>query len=148
MKFQGTVAFAAPQTAVWHTLTTPDLVSQCTPRLQGWTPLEPDKRFQLHFCWGSGNSTINIPLLLTWQTVTPPDYLQWHGEVKMGETAVPVYGHFQLCNHSDDPARQTTLTFSADISPKNKLLAQMVQTTLPRMMDSFFRCLKKTAETV
>ncbi len=148
MKFEGTVAFAAAQTAVWHTLTTPTLVSQCTPRLQGWTPLKPKKQFQLQFSWGSGNSRIHIPLLLTWQTVTPPDYLKWHGEVKMGETAVPIHGHFQLCSNHDDPAKQTILTFSANILPNNKLMAQMIHTTLPRMMDSFFHCLKKTAEAV
>lgn len=146
MKFEGTVAFAAAQTAVWHILTTPTLVSQCTPRLEGWTPLENNKQFQLQFCWGSGSSTIHIPFLLTWQIVTPPDYLKWHGEIKMGETAVPVQGYFQLCNNNEDPAKQTTLTFSADISPHNKLLAQMIQTTLPRLMNSFFHCLKKTAE--
>ncbi|MEZ4593640.1 MAG: SRPBCC domain-containing protein [Chloroflexota bacterium] len=139
------MAVAAAQTAVWHTLTNPHLISQCTPRLQGWTALETNTQFQLHFCWGSGSSTIAIPLLLTWQTVTPPTYLQWHGEAQMGHTAVPLQGTFRL---NSSTAQHTTLAFSAHITPHNKLLAQMIQTTAPRLIESFFNCLKKTAEAV
>ncbi|MCA9898532.1 MAG: hypothetical protein H6654_11950 [Ardenticatenaceae bacterium] len=145
MEFQGTVAVAAAQTAVWHTLTTPALVSQCTPRLQGWSTLDTDTRFQLHFCWGSGKSTVLIPVQLTWQTVTPPTYLQWHGEAKLGDTAVPIQGQFSLDSQKPD---HTRLTFSAHITPHNKLLAQMLQTTIPGLMNNFFHCLKKTAEAI
>ena len=145
MEFQGSVVIAAPQTAVWHTLTTPHLVGQCTPRLQGWSALEANKQFQLQFCWGSGSSTIVIPLLLTWQTVTPPTYLQWHGEAQMGNTAVPLQGNFHLNSSTN---QHTTLAFSAHITPHNKLLVQMIQTTAPRLIESFFHCLKKTAEAV
>ncbi|MBK7894080.1 MAG: SRPBCC domain-containing protein [Candidatus Promineifilaceae bacterium] len=145
MEFQGTVSVAAAQTAVWHTLTTPHLVSQCTPRLQGWTALEANTRFQLQFCWGSGKSTVFIPVLLTWQTVTPPTYLHWQGEAQLGNTAVPMQGDFSL---KSTPTNQTTLTFSAQITPHNKLLTQMIQTTAPRLIESFFHCLKKTAESV
>ncbi len=145
MQFQGTVAFAAPQTAVWHSLTTPELVSQCTPRLQGWSALETGTQFQLQFCWGSHKRPITIPLLITWQTVTPPTYLQWYGNAQMGNTAVPLHGTFHLTLTQKE---QTTLTFTAQLTPPNKLLAQMIQTTAPRLIDSFFRCLKTTAEAV
>lgn len=86
-----------------------------------------------------------IPLLLTWQTVTPPDYLQWHGEAKLGSTAVPLQGEFQL---SPDGTEQTNLTFTAQVDPPNKLLAQMIQTAAPKFINSFFSCLKKSAWTV
>ena len=145
MEFRCTVAFAAAQTAVWHTLTTPELVSQCTPRLQGWQVLETETQFQLQFSWGNGSSTILIPLLLTWQTVTPPTYLQWHGQAQMGSKAIPVHGDFHL---TSTETGQTTLVFSAQFTPPNKLLGQMIQTTAPRLIDSFFVCLKKTAEAV
>jgi carbon monoxide dehydrogenase subunit G len=144
MEFRGTVAFAAGQTAVWHTLTTPTVVSQCTPRLQGWSALETNTQFQLQFSWGN-KRTITIPLLLTWQTVTPPTYLQWHGEAHMGNTAVPLHGHFKLNSTENN---QTTLLFFAQMTPPNKILAQMVQSTAPRLIESFFRCLKSTAEAV
>ncbi|MCA9919273.1 MAG: hypothetical protein KC445_15040 [Anaerolineales bacterium] len=146
MEFQGTITVAATQTAVWHTLTTPTLVSQCTPRLQGWQVLQTNAQFQLRFSWGSGNSTIFIPLLLTWQTVTPPTYLQWHGEAQLGGTAVPLQGSFHL--NSGTQQQTTSINFSAQITPHNKLLAQMIQTTAPRLIESFFQCLKKTAEAV
>lgn len=145
MEFRCTVAFAAAQTAVWHTLTTPELVSQCTPRLQGWTALQTETQFQLQFSWGNGGSNIIIPLLLTWQTVTPPTYLQWHGQAHVGSTAVTVQGDFQL---SSPETGQTNLVFSAQVAPPNKLLGQMIQTTAPRLIDGFFTCLKKTAEAV
>lgn len=145
MEFQGNVAFAASQTAVWHTLTTPNLVGQCTPRLHGWSPLQSDTQFQLQFSWGSGKSIVLIPVRLTWQTVTPPTFLQWTGEAMMGNTAVPIQGEFSLFSLQ---ANQTTLTFTAQVNPPNKLLAQMVQTTAPRLIESFFHCLKATAEAV
>ena len=145
MEFRCTVLLAAEQTAVWHTLTTPELISQCTPSLQGWSALDTGTSFQLQFSWGSGSSTIFIPLLLTWQTVTPPDYLRWHGEAKLGSTAVPLQGEFQL---SPDGTKQTNLTFTAQVDPPNKLLAQMIQTAAPKFINSFFSCLKKSAWTV
>ena len=145
MKFRGTVDFAAGQTAVWHTLTTPTIVSQCTPRLHGWAALETDTRFQLQFSWGGSNNTIIIPLLLIWQTVTPPTLLQWHGQAQMGRTTIPLQGEFHLCAPTGN---QTTLTFTAQVDPPNKLLQQMIQTAAPRLIDSFFSCLKKSAEAV
>jgi carbon monoxide dehydrogenase subunit G len=144
MEFHGSVTFLTAQTAVWHTLTTPDLISQCTPRLQGWAMLATNAQFQLLFSWGS-NSKVIIPLLLTWQTVTPPTYLQWQAEAQMGNTAVPMHGHFELDSTANN---QTTLAFFAEITPPNKILAQMIQTTAPRLIDSFFHCLKNSAEAV
>lgn len=145
MEFQGSVAVAAAQTAVWHTLTTPTIVSQCTPRLQGWAALEAETQFQLQFIWGRGSSTVIIPLLLTWQTVTPPTYLQWQGKAQMGGTAVPLQGDFHL---SAMQGPQTNLTFSAQLTPPNKFVGQMIQNTAPRLIKHFFNCLKKTAEAV
>jgi len=145
MEFQGTVAVAAAQTAVWHTLTTPTIVSQCTPRLQGWAALETGTQFQLQFIWGRGNSTVVIPLLLTWQTVTPPTYLQWQGKAQMGGTAIPLQGDFHL---SGTDAAQTHLTFSAQFAPPNKFVGQMIQNAAPRLIEHFFNCFKKTAEAV
>ena len=145
MEFQGTVAFAAAQTAVWHILTTPALVSQCTPRLQGWAALEEESQFQLQFIWGKGSSTVIIPLLLTWQTITPPTYLQWHCQAQMGRTAVPLRGDFHL---SATETRQTNLTFSAQLTPPNKFMGKMIQNTAPPLIEQFFNCLKKTAEAV
>lgn len=145
MEFQGTVAVAAAQTAVWHTLTTPTIVSQCTPRLQGWTPLNAETQFQLQFIWGRGSSTVIIPLLLIWQTVTPPTFLQWQGKAQMGRTAVPMQGDFRL-NPTD--STQTNLTFSAQLNPPNKFIGKMIQNTAPRLIEHFFNCLKITAEAV
>ena len=145
MQFRGTVVFAAPQTAVWHSLTTPGIVSQCTPRLTGWSQLATNTQFQLQFAWGQGKSTVTIPLLLTWQTVTPPTHLQWHGQAQLGSTAMPAAGTFQL---NSGATNQTTLTFTAQFDPPNKILQQMIQTTAPRLLDSFFSCLKRTVEAV
>ena len=145
MQLQGTVDFAARQTAVWHSLTTPSIVSQCTPRLTGWSELAEHSQFQLQFAWGNGSSAITIPLLLTWQEVTPPTLLQWRGEAKMGSTLIPVEGTFQL---TAPTMEMTTLAFTAVLDPPNKLLKQMLQTTAPRFIDSFFSCLKITVETV
>jgi carbon monoxide dehydrogenase subunit G len=110
MEFQGTVAFAAEQTAVWQTLTTPTIVSQCTPHLKGWLASDTNTQFQLQLTWGNGSSTVIIPLLLTWQTVTPPIHLQWHGQAQMGSTTIPLQGDFHL---STAGSSQTSLTFSA-----------------------------------
>ncbi|MCA9942053.1 MAG: hypothetical protein H6656_14370 [Ardenticatenaceae bacterium] len=146
MEFRGTVAFAAAQTAVWHTLTTPILVSQCTPRLTGWAALETENiQFQLHLAWGNGRNTILIPMLLTWETVTPPTHLQWHAQAQMGRTTIPLQGDFHL---SPASSNQTNLAFSAQLTPPNKLLGQMIHTAAPRLIDSFFRCLKSNAEAV
>ncbi len=145
MEFHGTVIFAATQTAVWHTLTTPSLVSQCTPRLQGWIALEPNTQFQLQFAYGRGSSTVNIPLVLTWQTITPPAYLQWQAQAQMGGTAVPLQGDFHL---QATDARQTDLTFSAKLFPPNKFIGKMIQNTAPQLIKQFFNCLKKAAEAV
>jgi carbon monoxide dehydrogenase subunit G len=145
MEFRGSVAVAAAQTAVWHTLTTPTLVSQCTPRLQGWAALETDAQFQLQFTWGRGNSSVLIPLVLIWQTVTPPTYLQWQGQAQMGSTAVPLQGDFHL---STTGSLQTNLAFSAQLNPPNKFIGKMIQNTAPRLIEHFFNCFKKTAEAV
>ncbi len=145
MEYQGIVAVAAAQTAVWHTLTTPTIVSQCTPRLQGWSTLEAETRFHLQFIWGRDNSTVIIPLLLTWQTVTPPTYLQWQCQAHMGSTAIPLQGDFHL--RATDTT-QTNLTFSAHLAPPNKFIGQLIQNTAPRLIEHFFNCLKKTAEAV
>ncbi len=145
MEYQGTVTFAAAQTAVWHTLTTPAIVSQCTPRLQGWSALETNTQFRLQFTWGRGNSTVIIPLLLTWQTVIPPTHLQWHCLAYMGSTTVPLQGDFHLT--ADGPT-QTNLVFSAHLTPPNKFVAHLIQSTVPELIEHFFNCLKKTAEVV
>ena len=145
MHFRGTVEFAAAQTAVWQALTTPQIVSQCTPRLQGWSMLDKETQFHLQFVWGSGRSTIHIPILLDWQTITPPSYLQWQAQAKMGNTILPLQGDFHL-NRAD--TGQTCLNFTAHLEPPNKLLEQMLQTSAPKLINSFFSCLKKTAEAV
>jgi carbon monoxide dehydrogenase subunit G len=145
MEFQGTVAFAAEQTAVWYTLTTPTIVSQCAPYLKGWSASETNTQFQLQLTWGNGNNTFIIPLLLTWQTVTPPIHLQWHGQAQMGSAIIPLQGDFYLVASGSS---QTNLTFSAMLTPPNKLLGQMIQSAAPRLIEGFFRCLKKTAEAV
>jgi len=145
MEFQGIVAVAAAQTAVWHTLTTPTIVSQCTPRLQGWTTLEAETQFHLQFTWGRGSSTVIIPLVLTWQTVAPPTYLQWYCLAHMGSTAVPLQGDFHLNNIG---STQTNLAFSAQLTPPNKFTGQMIQNAAPKLIEQFFKCLKKTAEAV
>lgn len=145
MRFQGTVAFAAAQTAVWQTLTTPTLVSQCTPRLTGWSELAPNTQFQLQFSWGSGSSSVNIPLRLTWQTVTPPTHLEWLGEAQMGSTILLINGKFHLSNPLP---HNTILDFAAELDPTNKLLQQMIQNTAPRLIENFFQCLKLKVEAV
>ena len=145
MQFQGTVAFAAEQTAVWHTLTTPTIVSQCTPNLKGWAASDIANQFQLKLTWGNGSKKVIIPLFLTWQTVTPPTHLQWHGQAYLGSTAISLEGDFYLAMADSN---QTSLTFSAQLTPPNKLLGQMIQNAAPRLIESFFRCLKTTAEAV
>ncbi|VAW38860.1 hypothetical protein MNBD_CHLOROFLEXI01-557 [hydrothermal vent metagenome] len=145
MQLRGTVNFAAKQTAVWHSLTTPNIVSQCAPRLRNWKILDTNSQFQLQFAWGSGSNIILIPLRLTWQTVTPPSLLQWQADAKMGSTPLQFTGEFRLT--SPNP-QATILTFTVKMSPQNKLLQQMIQSTTPRLIDTFFSCLKKTAETV
>lgn len=145
MQFRGSVEFAAGQTAVWHSLTTPHIVSQCTPRLTGWSQLATDTQFRLQFTWGSGSNNITIPLLLTWQTVMPPTHLHWQAQAQMGSTPIPINGTFHLEAATPD---STALTFTAEFEPPNKLLKQMIQATAPRLIDSFFSCLKATAEAV
>ena len=86
-----------------------------------------------------------IPILLTWQTVTPPAYLQWHCRAHMGSTAVPIQGDFHL---NADGSTRTNLTFSALLIPPNKFLGHMIQNTAPQLIEQFFNCLKKTAEAV
>ncbi|GJM42492.1 MAG: hypothetical protein DHS20C20_27740 [Ardenticatenaceae bacterium] len=145
MEFQGTVAFAAEQTAVWQTLTTPAIVSQCTPNLKGWAASDTDNQFRLQLTWGNNSNPVIIPLLLTWKTVTPPAHLQWHGQAHLGSTAISLQGEFHL---TPAGSNQTSLIFSAQLVPPNKLLGQMIQTAAPRLIESFFRCLKTTAEAV
>jgi carbon monoxide dehydrogenase subunit G len=145
MQFQGTVQFAVGQTAVWHTLTTPTLVSQCTPHLKSWSELSTNNQFQLQFSWGSGSSSVIIPLLLTWQTIIPPNRLQWQGEAQMGSTVILINGNFHL---SAPTPTTTTLAFAAELDAPNKLFQQMLQTTAPRLLENFFRCLKTNIEAV
>ena len=145
MEFQGTVAFAAAQTAVWHALTTPTLVSQCTPRLQGWSTLQTETQYQLQFTWGRGSSAVIIPLLLIWQTVTPPTYLKWQGQAQMGSTAVPLRGDFRL---STTGHLQTNLAFFAQLAPPNKIISKTIQNTAPRLIANLLNKKKKTAEVV
>lgn len=145
MQFQGTVNIAAKQTAVWHILTTPTIISQCAPRLQQWKMLDNNSQFQLQFAWGSGRKIILIPLQLTWQSSTPPNQLRWQANAQMGSTILPLNGEFNLTSRSP---QATVLAFTAKMEPTNKLLQQMIQTTAPRLIDSFFHCIKKTAEAV
>ena len=145
MQFQGTIQFAARQTAVWHTLITPTLVSQCTPHLKSWSELSTNNQYHLQFSWGSGSSGVSIPLLLTWQTVIPPNQLQWQGEAQMGSALILINGSFHL---SAPTPTATTLAFTAELDAPNKLLQQMLQTTAPRLLENFFRCLKTNAEAV
>ncbi len=86
-----------------------------------------------------------IPLLLTWQTVVPPNHLKWHCLAQMGSTAVPLQGDFYL---SEVGPAQTNLTFSAQLTPPNKFVGHMIQNTAPSLIKHFFNCLKKTAEAV
>ncbi len=146
MQFRGTVNFAAKQTAVWHALTTPHIVSQCAPNLSDWTALETNNQFQLQFSWGSNDNTITIPLLLTWHTVAPPSHLQWQATAQMGSSTLLFTGEFRL--HMSTP-QATILEFTAELdSSTNKLLQQMIQNRVPRLIDNFFSCLKKTAEAI
>ncbi|MCC6605937.1 MAG: hypothetical protein IT327_22205 [Anaerolineae bacterium] len=145
MQFQGTIQFAAGQTAVWHTLTNPHIVSRCTPHLTGWAELPTNSQFQLQFTWGSGSSRVHIPLLLTWQNMTPPSLLEWCSEAQIGSTCLLMNGRFHL--NATTPTT-TQLTFAAELDPPNKMLRQVIQSTAPRLLDNFFRCLKMSAEAV
>lgn len=145
MQFQGTINFAAGQTAVWHTLTDPHVVSRCTPHLTGWAELPSNTQFQLQFTWGSGSSRVHIPLLLTWQTMTPPTFLEWQSEALIGSTSLLMNGRFHL--NATTPTT-TQLTFAAELAPPNKVLQQVIQSAAPRLLDNFFRCLKMSAEAV
>ena len=145
MQFQGTINFAAGQTAVWHTLTNPHIVSRCTPHLTGWAELPSNTQFHLQFTWGSGSSRVTIPLLLTWQTMKPPTLLEWQSEAQIGSTFLVMNGRFHL--NATTPTT-TRVAFAAELEPPNKMLQQVIQSTAPRLLDNFFRCLKTSAEAV
>ena len=145
MQFQGTINFAAGQTAVWQTLTDPHAVSRCTPNLTNWTELPSNTQFQLQFTWGNSSSRVNIPLLLTWQTITPPSFLEWQSEALIGSTCLLINGRFHL---NPTTPTSTQLDFIAELDPPNKMLQQVIQSAAPRLLDNCFRCLKTSAEAV
>ncbi len=107
MQLRGTVNFAAKQTAVWHSLTTPNIVSQCAPRLRNWKTLDANSQFQLQFAWGSDRNTILIPLHAAYLANRhAPQPVTVASRCKNGQHAAPIYRRISP-NQSQSPSNHT-----------------------------------------
>lgn len=139
MNISGLVPLAAPQTAVWQLLTTPEQLCGCLPGLQTWQPLS-DCRFQLEVVWQfapNGHKPILISI----------EWTDWHPPVRLDTTAVLTYnqqpidvnGRFTLNAIS---THQTELHFDLTIDSPNTFIDQLARKLAPRLIDNYFVCLK------
>lgn len=157
MHVSATVPLPASPERIFALLVNPQSASACVPGLNRWQPLELPNHFRLWLDWRAhlpastfraqiadgpdwNQASAGVPILLVWETVTPPSHLAISAQVEWRDTAVPLNGVVDLT--PTGPAT-TDLTFRLDLHTTNKLLMQMAANIIPKTADAFFTCLSK-----
>jgi carbon monoxide dehydrogenase subunit G len=145
-RITGAVHFNTSTAQIWRFFTTPAWLSNCLPGLTAWEVIEPDKKFHLRLLWGAGDNTagFQIPVLLEWTELVPPWWMSLNAHAMFGGVPIPGAGSFRLTPLA---ATQTELDFSAEFTPPNKMLDQLIRTAAPKLIDTFFHCCKETLKT-
>lgn len=138
MHIAATVPLPATPERIWSLLIDPEAASVCVPGLRQWEALDTGHRYQLWLNWRDAPE--GVPILLTWESMTPPHQFTIRAEVAWKQTAVPVTGIIDLIATSP---LTTDLTFRLDLHTTNKLLMQMAANIVPKTADAFFTCFKK-----
>lgn len=146
-RIAGNVNFNAPMDHTWRFLTSPHHLSHCLPGLVVWEVIEPDKKFHLRVRWGANEKTegIQIPVLIEWVELTPPQQMELAVHVLFGGTPITGAGSMNL---SPLTPTQTELSFMAELLPPSKILDQLIRNTAPKLIDTFFKCCKESLEMV
>lgn len=142
MRLSGSVVLAAPPQQVWAFLLNPAQISQCMPGLQNWHVLEENKKFHLQLAWKlSPTNQIKFPTTLEWDKLSAPDMLRVKTVTIISKEEIHSTGTITLAPqaHSND----TDLAFTAEITPPNPFLAQMIRNTAPKLIDAFFKQFKQ-----
>jgi carbon monoxide dehydrogenase subunit G len=151
MNLSGTVPFTAPQTAVWQSLTSPEQLCGCLPGLLDWQIVDPH-HFQLQIAWPFGPPVIHdqgglkpIPVTIRWTQLLPPTQLDTTAVFHLNkQQSVEINGRFTLTPLSPHTSE---LHFQAQITSPNPFIDQLIRSLTPRLIDSYFACLKQTVDT-
>ena len=141
MKLSGSVTFPTARHHVWNILTDPDKLSRCMPGLDKWELLQADQTFHLTINWGNSKHPVHIPVELRWTESTPPQWLKMSGHAFKGNATIHATGEINLLalNHQETEAQ-----FTAVFTTANKIWAQIIRSNAPKVIDTFFHCLKQS----
>ncbi|MCA9970073.1 MAG: hypothetical protein KC425_07655 [Anaerolineales bacterium] len=145
MQLVTTILVQAAAWHVWHVLTTPQLTGDCLPGLLRWETLEPERRFALLVAWGesSGSSGLQVPAVVEWSDLAPPQRLTVSIQVRLGSGLVTGSALVQLCARA---AAETAVEINADVHTANALLQPIVHNAAGRLLPPLLRCLRAHAE--
>lgn len=145
MRITGSVEFQTSPQAVWEQLVKPQALSQCTPGLATWEMVEPDKTFRVLLYWMlDRKNRIQIPMTIVWERLEPPQHMALRVEALAGDQPILATGTLTLTPQA--PA-DTVLAFAVEITPANKMIAQLITGLAPRFIDGFFKCFKARVHT-
>lgn len=140
MRISGTAVLTLPQSQVWHLLTTPQHVGACLPHLEAWTAVSTLDTYQLDFAWPLGSQQVAIPATVTWREQQPPDSFAFVAQARWHSALVQVEANATL---SAAAPHSTQVAFTAVFTTPNPILTQLIQTHIPRQIDTFFSCLQQ-----
>jgi hypothetical protein len=139
MNISGVVPFIAPAAAVWQLLTTPEQLCGCMPGLQAWRPVT-DHHFELDLTWQFGpNGQKPIPVTITWTRLHPPTELETTAVIIFNRLPIHIDGRLTL--NATSPVG-SEVYFNITVNSPNAFIDQLARSLAPRLIDSYFACLK------
>lgn len=145
MRYEGSLSFRSPPTAVWQALTNPEKLSTCMPGLVAWQTITPNETFHLKLSWWSETEhVILIPVRLQWAPQQNWRLVITAVATVGGSHSVTADGTVSL---QSIPADETELTFVGSVTTPNKMMDQMAHAAIPKMTSRFFKCFRQMVDT-
>lgn len=141
LRFEGSVALAAPRHRVWQRLTDPKALAQFTPGLNAVHSQSPiNHTLQQHVTLGG--QSIPLTSHITWRDIVPPDSMGVSAELWLNQRRATVSGDIWLTGETD--LRFAIACVFAD--GLEKFPRPLLHSVATQIITQFLRNLKRSVE--
>jgi carbon monoxide dehydrogenase subunit G len=146
MRFEGTVAIAAPRDKAWAFLMDPDQVGPCGPGVESIEVLD-ETHFKARAKVGVGFIKAHFTINMEMTDLRPTDHATVKAHGQAPGSAVDATAQMDL--REGEVAGTTVMDWSADVNISGTLAsvgARMIEGTAHKMIDQTFECIKAKLE--
>ncbi|HSH01673.1 MAG TPA: SRPBCC family protein [Anaerolineae bacterium] len=144
------MAINAPINFVWHQLTSPSVVTACTPGIISWEEQLPQEQFLVNgrIVIADNGPQWAVQALIHWYEQHPPTQLKLRSHITVMKQQIEMDGRMNLTANSDTQSSLAFfLTIHLPLEATARLFRPIIAQQMPPFLQSFFRCLKNKAET-